>query len=99
MFVKWVFVQIKENPWKIPGKVFIVNARNEKKQIAKFQFSLKNAELNKQWIPFVNRRDLLVTKHSVLCELSFEEIYLRRGEKCTVVDESSTHGLSSNTFK
>ena len=27
---------------------------NEKKQIAKFHFRPKNAELNKQWICFVN---------------------------------------------
>ena len=32
-------------------------ASNEKKQIAKFDFPLKNAELKKQWIRFVNRRD------------------------------------------
>ena len=54
-------------------------ASNEKKQIAKSRFPLKNAELNKQWIRFINRRDLLATKHSVLCELHFEEKYLRQG--------------------
>ena len=59
-------------------------ASNEKKQIAKFYFPLKNAELNKQWIRFVNRKDWLATKHSMLCELHFEEKYLRRGEKCTL---------------
>ena len=55
-------------------------ASNEKKQIAKFHFPLKNVELNKQWIRFVNRRDWLARKHSVLCKLHFEEKYLRRGE-------------------
>ena len=30
---------------------------NEKKPSAKFHFPLKNAELNKQWIRFVNKRD------------------------------------------
>ena len=35
----------------------------------------------KQWIRFVNRRDWLARKHSVLCELHFEDKYLRRGEK------------------
>ena len=55
----------------------------EKKQIAKFHFPLKNVELKKQWIRLVNRRDWLAAKYSVLCELHFEEKYLRRGEKCT----------------
>ena len=56
-------------------------ANNEKKQIAKFHFPLKNAELKRQWICFVNRRDWLATKHLVLCELHFEEKYLQHGEK------------------
>ena len=56
-------------------------ASNEKKQIAKFHFPLKNADLNNQWIRFVNRRDWLAT---VLFELHFEEKYFRRGEKCTL---------------
>ena len=47
---------------------------NEKKPSAKFHFPVKNAELNKQWIYFVNKRD--TTKHSMLCELYFEEKYL-----------------------
>ena len=57
-------------------------ASNEKKLIAKFHFPLKNAESNKQWIRFVNSRNWLATKHSMLCKLHFEEKYLRRGEKC-----------------
>ena len=59
-------------------------ATNEKKPSAKFHFPLKNAELNKKWIRFVIKRDWLALKHSVLCELYFEEKYLRRGEKCTL---------------
>ena len=59
-------------------------ASNEKKQIAKFHFPLKCAELNKELIPFVNRRDWLATKNSVLCELHFHEKYLQRDEKCTL---------------
>ena len=51
----------------MPVKIFTVNASNEKKQIAKFQFSLENTELNKQWIRFVNRRDW--PKHLVLYDL------------------------------
>ena len=37
-------------------------ASNEKKQIAKFHFPQKNAELNKQWIRFVNISDWIATK-------------------------------------
>ena len=58
--------------------------RNEKKQISKFHFPLKIAELNKQWIHFVNRKEWLATKHSMLCELHFEEKYLWRGEEFTL---------------
>ena len=58
-------------------------ASSEKKQIAKFNFPLKNAKLSKQCIRFVNRRDCLAMKHSVLRELHFEKKYLQRGEKCS----------------
>ena len=57
-------------------------ANNQKKQIPKFHFPLKNSELQKQWICFFNRRDRLATKDSVQSELHFEEKYLWRGEKC-----------------
>ena len=52
-------------------------ASNEKKQITKLYFPLKNADLKRQWIRFVNRKDWLATKHLVLCELHFEEKYLQ----------------------
>ena len=51
-------------------------AKNETKHITKFHFPLKNFELNRLWIRFVNRKDWKPTKrkkHSVLCELHFEE--------------------------
>ena len=41
-------------------------ASNVKKQISKFRFPLKRAELNMQWICFVNGRDWPATKHTVL---------------------------------
>ena len=66
------------------SEVCFWNASNEKKQIVKFLFPLKNVELNKQWIRFVERRDWIATKHSMLYELHFEEKYLRRAEKCTL---------------
>ena len=37
-------------------------ASNEKKQTEKFHFPLRNAELNKQWIHFISKRDWLATK-------------------------------------
>ena len=68
------------NKWVAP-KCESGYASNEKKQIAKFHLPLKNAELKRQWIRVVNRRDWLATKHLVLCELHFEEKYLQQGEK------------------
>ena len=56
-------------------------ASNENKQIAKFHFPLKNMELKRQWIRFVDRRDWLAMKHLVLCEFHFEDKYLQQGEK------------------
>ena len=51
---------------------------NEKKQIStKFHFPLKLARI-------VNIRDWLATKQLVLCELHFEEKYLRQGKKCAL---------------
>ena len=56
-------------------------AKNKTKHITKFHFPLKNFELNRLWIQFVNRKDWKPTKHSVLCELHFEEKYIVRGGK------------------
>ena len=56
-------------------------AKNETKHITKFYFPLKNFELNRLWIRFVNRKDWKPTKHSVLGELHFEERYIVRGGK------------------
>ena len=54
-------------------------ASNEKKPSGKFHFPLKNVELNKQWIRFVNKRDWPATKYSIMCELYFErEIFITR---------------------
>ena len=45
------------------------------RKLSSFHFSLKNEELNKNRIRFVNRSDWVPTKHSVLCELHFEDFY------------------------
>ena len=59
-------------------------ARNKKKQTAKFYFPLRNVELKKQLIRFVNRRDSACNETLVLCKLHFEEKYLQQAEKCTL---------------
>ena len=46
--------------------MFFCYASNEKKPSAKFHFPQKNAELNKQWIRFVNKKDWLATKNLML---------------------------------
>ena len=60
-------------------------AKNENiKRLATFHFPLKDDELNKHWIRFVNRAVSVPTKHSVLCELHFDEKYIIRGGKCNL---------------
>ena len=53
-------------------------AKNETKHITEFHFPLKNLELNRLSIRFVNRKDWKPTKHSVLCQLHFEEREVHR---------------------
>ena len=43
--------------------------------LSSFHFPLKNEDLNKNWIRFLNRSYWVPTKHSVLCELHFVDIY------------------------
>ena len=74
-------------------------ASDEKKQIAKFYFPQKNADLKKQCIRFVNRRDWIATKQLVLCELHFEEKYLGEAKNVTtLLDKSCTHCLSPKSI-
>ena len=56
-------------------------AKNETKHITKLHFTLKSFELRMLWIRFFNRQDWKPTKHSVVCELHFEEKYIVRGGK------------------
>ena len=51
---------------------------------AKFHLLLENAELNKDWIRFVNKKAWVATNRSMLCELYFEDKYLRQCEICTL---------------
>ena len=54
------------------------------KKAVSFYFPLKNKELNKKLICFVNRSDWVPTKHSVLCELHFEDIYKNKGKRMSL---------------
>ena len=51
-------------------------ASNEKRQISKCHFPLK-MRVKEAVVRSVNRRDWIATKHLLLCELHFEEKYLR----------------------
>ena len=42
-----------------------------------FRFPLKNQELNRKWIRFVNRRDWAPTRRSGVCSKHFEEKFLK----------------------
>ena len=44
-------------------------------KLSSFHFTLKNEELNKKWILFVNRSDWVSTKHSALCKLHFKDVF------------------------
>ena len=35
----------------------------------------------KAWVKFVNRKDFIVTKYTRICELHFEEHYIRKGKQ------------------
>ena len=50
---------------------------NDNKRIAKFNFPLKNPDLNQLWTRFVNRTDWKATEH-------FEEKFIHRLEKSTL---------------
>ena len=51
------------------------------RKLPSFHFPLKNEELNKKWIRFVNMNDWVLTKHLVLCELHFDDIYKNKGKR------------------
>ena len=54
----------------------------ERKSISQsFIFPLKDFELNRLWIRYVNQKDWKPRKYSVLCELHFEENYIIQGGK------------------
>ena len=66
-------------PSSRPGYV-----KSETKHITNFLLPWKNFKLNRLGIRFVNRKDWKHTKHSILCELHFEEKYIVRGGKSSL---------------
>ena len=46
-----------------------------------FCFPLKNPELNRKWIRFVNRKDWALTRRSGVCSKHFEEKFLKVGKR------------------
>ena len=56
------------------------------RKIATFHFPLSEGkeELNKKWIRFTNRANWTPSKHSVLCELHFEDKFLTKGKRITL---------------
>ena len=54
------------------------SSKNEK---STFRFPINNHELSKKWIHFVNRQGWTPSKHSVLCELHFNEDLINRSGK------------------
>ena len=53
-------------------------------KLSSFHLLLRNEELNKKWIRFVNKSDWVPTKHSVLYKLHFENIYKNKGKRMTL---------------
>ena len=45
----------------------------------------KDDDLKRKWVPFVNRKDWIPTKHSVICVDHFEEKYVARHTKKTLL--------------
>ena len=48
-----------------------------------FRFPAKNADLNKKWIKFVNRKDWAPPKHNGICSKHFEAKFLKVGQRTT----------------
>ena len=49
-----------------------------------FRFPLKNPELNRKWIRFVNRIDWASTRRSGVCSKHFEKKLLKVGKRATL---------------
>ena len=59
------------------------------KKVAVFSFPDEKKDIKRrlQWIHFVNRKNFTVTVHTRICELHFEEHYLRRGDRTTLIHD------------
>ena len=61
-----------------------INVIPEKFLVHVFRFSLKNPELNRKWIRFVNRRDWAPTRRSGVCSQHFAEKFLKIGKRASL---------------
>ena len=61
-----------------------IKKNQNKGNFSSFHFPLENSELLIKWERFTNRRDWRPTKHSVLCDLHFDEKFISRGKRCTL---------------
>ena len=59
------------------------------KKVAVFGFPDEKKDIKRrlQWMHFVNRKNFAVTPHTRICELHFEERYIRRGDRATLIHE------------
>ena len=53
-------------------------------KVSSFHSPQKNEELNKKWIRFDNRSDWVATKHSVLREIHFEDVYKNKEKRMSL---------------
>ncbi len=66
-----------------------INNNNEFAHVSVFQFPGKDEDIDRRlkWIHFVNRKDLKITSHTRICELHFEDQYIRKGKRNTLKHE------------
>lgn len=62
---------------------------NTNSKIGVFSFPHKDEDIERRlkWIHFVNRKNFKVTAHTRICELHFEEKYINRGVRNTLIKE------------
>ena len=60
---------------------------NKPEGIAVFGFPDKEEDLDRRraWVRFVNRKNFEITNKTKICELHFEDRFIRRGERTTLV--------------
>ena len=83
-FWKYTAYEIIDMANKCAAPKCQIHYTSSKRNLSSFHFPLKDKELNKKSIRFVNRSDWIPTKHSVLWELYFEDIYKNKGKRMSL---------------